>query len=93
MSSSHHLTFLVRLVLTAAILEEIHQKADDSLLKDSIFDELGDLHQSMAQHFDVFWDSSPAEIWYHIFHAHLHENNPPEEDWKSLRPYFGWQSD
>ena len=27
-----------------ALLEEIHQEADDSLLKDSMFDEFGDLH-------------------------------------------------
>ena len=26
-------------------------------------------------------------------YAHLHDSNPAEEDWKSLRPYFGWQSE
>ena len=31
--------------ITPALLEEIHQEAYDSLLKDSIFDEFGDLHQ------------------------------------------------
>ena len=31
--------------ITSALLEEIHQEADDSLLKDSMFDEFGDLHQ------------------------------------------------
>ena len=24
---------------------------------------------------------------------HLHESNNAEQDWKSLRPYFGWQSE
>ena len=28
-----------------------------------------------------------------ITHAHLHDSNPAEEDWKTLRPYFGWQSE
>ena len=28
-----------------------------------------------------------------ITHVHLHDSNPAEEDWKSLRPYFGWQSE
>ena len=23
----------------------------------------------------------------------MHDSNPGEEDWKSLRPYFGWQSE
>ena len=23
----------------------------------------------------------------------FHESNPAEEDWKSQRPYFGWQSE
>ena len=31
--------------ITPAFLEEIQQEADDSLLKDSMFDEFGDLHQ------------------------------------------------
>ena len=31
--------------ITPALLEEINQEADDSLVKDSIFDEFGDLHQ------------------------------------------------
>ena len=40
-----------------------------------------------------FWDSSPTETMENTFHAHLHQSNPAEEDWKSLRPYFGWQSE
>ena len=31
--------------------------------------------------------------WEHTFHAYLHESNPAEQDWKSLWPYFGWQSE
>ena len=40
--------------ITRALLEEIQQEADDSLLKDSMFDEFGDLHQRLVQHLDVF---------------------------------------
>ena len=40
-----------------------------------------------------FWDSRSTESGEHTFHAHLHQSNPTEEDWKSLRPYFGWQSE
>ena len=28
-----------------------------------------------------------------MFHTYLHESNPAEQDWISLRPYFGWQSE
>ena len=79
--------------ITPALLGEIQQEADDSLLKDSIFDEFGDLHQRVVQHLDIFWDSIPTEIGEHTFHAHLHQSNPAEKDWKSLRPYFGWHSE
>ena len=78
---------------TPALLDEINQEADDSLLQDSIFDEFGDLQQQVVQHLDVFLDSGPAETGEHTFHAYLHEGNPAEQDWKSLRPYFGWQSE
>ena len=47
----------------------------------------------MVQHLDVFWGSGPAETGEHTFHAYLRESNPAEQDWKSLRPYFGWQSE
>ena len=77
---------------TPALLEEIQQEADDSLLKDSMFDEFGDLDNSVVQHLDSVWDSSPTETEY-TFHTHLHQSNPGEEDWKSLRPCFGWQSE
>ena len=40
-----------------------------------------------------FWDSSPTEIGEHTFYSHLHQSNPAEDDWKSLRPYCGWQSE
>ena len=58
-----------------------------------MFDEFGDLHQWVVQHLDGFWDSGLTETGEHTFHTHLHQNNPAEEDWKSLRPYFGWQSE
>ena len=40
--------------ITPALLEAIHQEVDDSLLKDSMFDEFGDLHQRMVQHPETF---------------------------------------
>ena len=48
--------------ITNTLLEEIHQEADDSLLKDFVFDEFGDLHQQVVQPLDVFWDSSPIKL-------------------------------
>ena len=74
--------------ITPALLEESHQEADDSLLKDSMFNEFGDLHQQVVQHLDVVWDSSPTETGEHTFHAYLHQSNPAEEDWKSLGPFL-----
>ena len=79
--------------ITPELLDEINQEADDSLLQDSVFDEFGDLQQQVVQHLDVFWEPSPAETGEHTFHAYLHEINPTEQDWKSLRLYFSWQSE
>ena len=44
-------------------------------------------------HLDIIWDSSPTETGEHTFHAYLCESNLAEQDWKSLRPYFGWKSE
>ena len=79
--------------VTPALLGEIHQEADDSLLKDSMFDEFGDLYQRVVQHLGIFQDSGPTESGEYTFHAYLHQTNPAEVDWKSLGPYFGWQSE
>ena len=35
----------------------------------------------------------PRRDWEHAFHAYLHECNNAEQDSKSLKPYFGWQSE
>ena len=56
-----------------------------------MFDEFGDLHQQVVQLLNVFWDSGPTQTGEHTFHTHLHQSNPAEEAWTSLRPYFGWQ--
>ena len=48
--------------ITPALLDEINQEADDSLLQDSIYDEFGDVQQHMVQHLDVFWDLIPTEV-------------------------------
>ena len=79
--------------ITPSLLEDINQHSDDSLLQDSIFDEYGDLHHRAIQTLNIFCDIPslpPAEP---ITHAHLHDSNSAEEDWTSLRPYFGWQSE
>ena len=55
--------------------------------------EFGDIQQQVVLHLEVFWGSSPAETGEHTFHAYLYESNPAEQDWKSLRSYFGWQSE
>ena len=55
------------------------------------FDEFGELHHRVTQQLNIFWDSKSTESGEHIFHTYLHESNNAEEDWKSLRPYFGWQ--
>ena len=47
----------------------------------------------MVQQLNIFWDSNPTESGEHTFHTHLHESSHAEQDWKSLRPYFGWQSE
>ena len=47
----------------------------------------------MVQGLNIFWDSNPTESGEHTFHTHLHESNHADQDWKSLRPYFGWQSE
>ena len=79
--------------ITPSLLEEINQESDDSLLQDSIFDEFGELHHRVTQQLNIFWDSKSTESGEHTFHTYLHESNNAEEDWKSLRPYFGWQSE
>ena len=46
----------------------------------------------MVQQLNVFCDSNSTESGEHTFHTHLHESTHTEQ-WKSLRPYFGWQSE
>ena len=79
--------------ITPSLLEDINQQSDDSLLQDSIFDEYGDLHHRATQTLNVFCDLPLLPSGEHTTSAHLHDSNPAEEDWKSLRPYFGWQSE
>ena len=40
---------------------------------------------------NIFWDPHPTAE--HTFHTQLNERNHDEEDWKSLRTYFGWKSE
>ena len=79
--------------ITPSLLDDINQHSDDSLLQDSIFDEYGDLHHRAIQTLNIFCDLPSLLPGESFTHAHLHDSNPAEEDWKSLRPYFGWQSE
>ena len=79
--------------ITPSLLEDINQHSDDSLLQDSIFDEYGDLHHRAIQTLNIFCDLPSLPSGEPITHASLHDSNPAEEDWKTLRPYFGWQSE
>ena len=79
--------------VTPSLLEDINQHSDDSLLQDSIFDEYGDLHHRAIQTLNIFCDIPSLPPGEPITHAHLHNSNPAKENWKSLRPYFGWQSE
>ena len=79
--------------ITPSLLEDINQHSDDSLLQDSIFDEYGDLHHRDIQTLNIFCDLPSLPPGEPITHVHLHDSNSAEEDWKSLRPCFGWQSE
>ena len=79
--------------VTPSLLEDINQHSDVSLLQDSIFDEYGALHHRAIQTLNIFCDIPSLPPGEPITHAHMHDSNPAEEDWKSLRPYFGWQSE
>ena len=79
--------------ITPSLSEDINQHSDDSLLKDSIFDEYGDLHHRAIQTLNIFCDLPSPPSGEPLTHAYMHDSNPAEEDWKSLRPYFGWQSE
>ena len=79
--------------ITPSLLEDINQHSDDSLLQDSVFDEYGDLHHRAIQTLNIFCDLLSLPSGEPITHAYLHDSNPAEEDWKTFRPYFGWQSE
>ena len=79
--------------ITPSLLEDINQHSDDSLLQDSIFDESGDLHHRAIQTLNIFCDLPSLPSGEPITYASLNDSIPAEEDWKTLRPYFGWQSE
>ena len=68
-----------------SLLEDINQHPDASLLQDSIFDAYGEPHhrdiQTLNSSFCDLPSLPPGEP---ITHAHMHDSNPAEEDWKSL---------
>ena len=47
----------------------------------------------MVQQLNVSWDLNSTESGEQTFHTHSHEGSHAEQDWKSIRPYFGWQSE
>ena len=79
--------------ITPSLLEDINQHSDDSLLRDSIFDEYGDLHHRAIQTLNIFCDLPSPPSGEPLTHAYMHDSHPAQGDWKSLRPYFGWQSE
>ena len=79
--------------IIASLLEEINQDSDDSLLQGSSFDEFGELHPRVIQQLHIFWDATSTASGEHTITTYLHESHTAEPDWKSLRPYFGWQSE
>ena len=79
--------------ITPSLLDDINQHSDDSLLQDSIFDEYGDLHHRAIQTLNIFCDLPSLPSGEPLTHVYMHDSNPAEEDWKSIRPYFGWQSE
>ena len=50
-------------------------------------------HHRAIQTLNIFCDIPSLPPGEPITHAHLHDSNSAEEDWTSLRPYFGWQSE
>ena len=74
--------------ITPSLLEDINQHSDDSLLQDSIFVEYGDLHHRAIQTLNIFCALPSLPSGEPITHASLHDSNPAEEDWKTLRPYL-----
>ena len=71
--------------ITPSLLEDINQHSDDSLLQDSIFDAYGQPHHRDIQTLNSsFCDLSSLPPGEPITHAHMHDSNPAEEDWKSL---------
>ena len=68
-----------------SLLEDINQHSDASPLQDSIFDAYGEPHhrdiQTLNSSFCDLPSLPPGEP---ITHAHMHDSNPAEEDWKSL---------
>ena len=68
-----------------SLLEDTNQHSDASLLQDSIFDAYGEPHhrdiQTLNRSFCDLPSLPPGEP---ITHAHMHDSNPAEEDWKSL---------
>ena len=68
-----------------SLLEDINQHSDASLLQDSIFDAYGEPHHRDIQTLNSsFWDLPSLPPGEPITHAHIHDSNPAEEDWKSL---------
>ena len=91
MSFSHHLTFGMLLfwtmVLHLPFLSKFTKKLMILCSKILCLMNLG----IFTNEWYITWmDSIPTESVEHTFHDHLHQTNPAEVNWKSVRPYFGW---
>ena len=79
--------------ITASLLQQINKNSDDSLLQGSSFDEFRELHPWVIQQLHIFWDATYTASGEHTISTSLHESHTAEPDQKSLRHYFGWQSE
>ena len=97
MSSSHHLTFGMCLFWTMVLHPLFFRKSNKKLM-------ILCSRPPCLMNFEIFTNewystwmfscfSSPTKTVEYILHAHLHQRNPAEEDWKSLMPYFGCKSE
>ena len=97
MSSSHHLIFGMLLFWTMELHLPFLRKSTKKLMilcrKIPCLMNLGIFANEWYSTWMISGTQDPEETGKHKFHTHLLQINAAEEDWKSLRPNFGWQSE
>ena len=94
MSSLHLLTFGMTQFCTMRLPHLSWRTSSNTLMTHgSKTPFLRDLHHRAIQTLNFFCDLPSPPSGEPLTHAYMHDSNPAEEDWKSLRPYFGWQSE